>query len=203
MSKTKSRHLGHSVLGVIFAIVILAGLVIAGHAAVSNGTAKNSATKTVKSSNKTVKVPSTPPNPCSSNNLSQLILVSISARHLWACDYQTEEYSSAVITGMDFLAADLTPTGTYHIYAKERDVHLIGSDSTGSWNDYVYYWLPFLNNQYGTYGLHDATWRSPNAFGNISPNSNQASHGCVEMPLATAAWIYNWAVVGTTVTIET
>ncbi|HEY1645867.1 MAG TPA: L,D-transpeptidase [Candidatus Saccharimonadales bacterium] len=144
----------------------------------------------------------TPVNPCSSNDLDQLILVSISQRHLWACSSTTVSYSSPAVTGMEFLAADLTPTGTYHIYAKETDVHLIGHDSTGSWDDFVNYWMPFLDNQYGAYGFHDATWRPANAFGNISPDSSNASHGCVECPLATAAWLYNWAPVGTTVTIE-
>jgi len=144
----------------------------------------------------------TPPNPCASNTLSQLVLVSISQRHLWACQGSQSVYDSPVVTGMEFLAADLTPTGTYHIYGKETDLTLTGSDSTGSWSDPVSYWMPFLHNQYGSYGFHDATWRPNSAFGNISPDSSDASHGCVELPLATAAWLYNWTYVGTTVTIE-
>ncbi|MHB1864565.1 MAG: L,D-transpeptidase [Candidatus Saccharimonadales bacterium] len=140
--------------------------------------------------------------PCSGNDLNQLILVSISQRHLWACEYTTVAYSSPVVTGMSFLAADLTPTGTYHIDSKQTNIHLIGHDSTGSWNDFVYYWMQFLVNQYGAYGFHDATWRPANAFGNISPDSTNASHGCVELPLATAQWLYNWSQIGTTVTIE-
>jgi lipoprotein-anchoring transpeptidase ErfK/SrfK len=103
---------------------------------------------------------------------------------------------------MENLPADLTPTGTYHIYAKQTDTTLTGSDSTGSWNDYVYYWMPFLDNQYGTYGFHDATWRPANAFGNVDPYSSKGSHGCVELPLATSKWLYNWSAVGTTVTIN-
>jgi len=142
------------------------------------------------------------PNPCAGNTLPQLALVSISQRHMWACNNASTEYSSAVVTGMENLAADLTPVGTYHIFGKETNLYLRGSDSTGSWNDYVNYWLPWLTNQYGTYGFHDATWRPDNAFGNISPYSSNASHGCVELPLATAKWLYSWAQVGTTVTIE-
>jgi lipoprotein-anchoring transpeptidase ErfK/SrfK len=140
--------------------------------------------------------------PCASNTLSQLILVSIGQRHLWACNQTTVAYDSAVITGMENLPADLTPVGTYHIYGKQTNLTLSGSDSTGSWNDPVSYWMPFLNNQYGAYGFHDATWRPADAFGNVSPDSSDASHGCVELPLATASWIYNWSVIGTTVTIE-
>jgi lipoprotein-anchoring transpeptidase ErfK/SrfK len=62
--------------------------------------------------------------------------------------------------------------------------------------------MPFLDNQYGIYGFHDATWRPSSAFGNINPYSTNASHGCVECPLATAAWLYHWAQIGTAVTVE-
>lgn len=156
----------------------------------------------VSSSSGTSSKGATTSNPCSSNTLSQLVLVSISQRHLWACNGSSVAYSSPVVTGIDYLAADLTPTGTYHIYAKETNVNLVGHDSTGSWNDHVSYWMPFLYNQYGAYGIHDATWRPASAFGNISPSSSNGSHGCVEAPLATAAWVYNWSKIGTTVTIE-
>jgi lipoprotein-anchoring transpeptidase ErfK/SrfK len=161
----------------------------------------NSSTTTIKTTPATTKTTATV-NACASNTLNQLILVSISQRQLWACDGTTVAYNSPVITGMDFLAADLTPTGTYHIYGKITNTVLTGHDSTGSWSDPVSYWMPFLDNQYGAYGFHDATWRPSNAFGNVSPDSSNASHGCVECPLATAAWLYNWSVIGTTVTIE-
>jgi len=141
-------------------------------------------------------------NMCANNSLSQLIVVSISQQHLWACNQSSVLYDSAVVTGNMNLPADLTPVGTYHVYAKETNIWLNGSDSTGSWHDFFYYWMPFLYNQYGAYGFHDATWRPSNAFGNISPYSNNASHGCVECPLAAAAWLYNWSVIGTTVTVE-
>ncbi|HEX3568197.1 MAG TPA: L,D-transpeptidase [Candidatus Saccharimonadales bacterium] len=146
--------------------------------------------------------PAAPTGPCASNTLNKLALVSISQRHMWACEGTSQVYDSPVVTGMESLAADLTPPGTYHISSKQTNLDLKGSDSTGSWNDHVSYWMQFLYDQYGAYGFHDATWRSDSDFGNIDPNSSQASHGCVELPLATAAWLYNWAPVGTTVTIE-
>jgi hypothetical protein len=142
-------------------------------------------------------------NHCAGNAAAaQLVVVSISQRHLWACEKTKTAYDSPVITGMVSYDATLTPPGTYHVYAKQTNVTLTGSDVTGSWNDPVQYWMPFLNNQYGTYGFHDATWRANSAFGNISPNSSDASHGCVELPLATSQWLYNWVRVGTAVTIE-
>jgi lipoprotein-anchoring transpeptidase ErfK/SrfK len=154
-------------------------------------------------SNTAVSNKTAPSNACSSNQLPQLVLVSISQRHMWACNSSTQVYDSAVITGMENLPADLTPTGTYHIYTKLTNQVLKGCDTTGCWNDPVSYWLPFLDNQYGTYGFHDATWRAPTDFGNISPYSSNASHGCVEMPLAASRWLYNWSNIGTTITINT
>jgi lipoprotein-anchoring transpeptidase ErfK/SrfK len=67
--------------------------------------------------------------------------------------------------------------------------------------------MPFLDNGYGEYGFHDATWRTAAQFGNVniySPYTDpvHGSHGCVELPLATAAWLYGWDHVGTTVTVE-
>lgn len=199
MTKLAINQKGNTIWYILVALVLIVAAVVFFSTHVSSN--KNNNPKAVLTTKTTSTVTKTP-NPCQGNNLSQLVIVSISLRHMWACDLSSDEYNSPVITGMDFLAADLTPTGTYHIYAKETDVYLKGSDSTGSWDDYVYYWMPFLDNQYGAYGFHDATWRAANAFGNISPNSNQASHGCVEMPLAAAKWLYNWSVIGTTVTIE-
>lgn len=144
----------------------------------------------------------TPVNNCAGNSLANFIKVSISQRHLWACQGEKSVYDSPIVTGIDYLAADRTPVGTYHIYGKYTDLTLRGSDSTGSWSDPVSYWMPFLSNQYGQYGFHDATWRSDSDFGNIDPNSANASHGCVELPLATAKWLFDWAPVGTTLTIQ-
>jgi lipoprotein-anchoring transpeptidase ErfK/SrfK len=158
--------------------------------------------KAVKPVSKAAQTATATVNACASNTLSQLILVSISARHLYACEGSLEVFDSPVVTGISYLAADLTPVGTYHIYAKETNQVLTGCDTTGCWKDPVSYWMPFLDNQYGSYGFHDATWRADSAFGNINPDSADASHGCVETPLATAKWLYNWDQVGTTVTIE-
>ncbi len=141
-------------------------------------------------------------NHCAANTAGKLILVSVSQRHLWACEAGKTVQQSEVITGMLAHESTLTPPGTYQITAKTTDTTLSGSDETGAWNDPVYYWMPFLSNQYGTYGFHDATWRADNAFGKVDPASSDASHGCVELPLPTSKWLYSWAPVGTSVTIE-
>ncbi|HXY18294.1 MAG TPA: L,D-transpeptidase [Candidatus Nitrosopolaris sp.] len=152
---------------------------------------------------------------CAGNGAGQEVIVSISKQHLWACDSTKVAYDSAVITGMEMYPSELTPVGTYKIYDKLTDQTLTGSDFTGHWSDYVYYWMPFLQNQYGTYGFHDLTQtvngttvgRADSDFGNIDINApytaaKHGSHGCVEMPLAAAAWLYNWAPIGTTVSVQ-
>ncbi|HWB38898.1 MAG TPA: L,D-transpeptidase [Candidatus Saccharimonadales bacterium] len=141
-------------------------------------------------------------NPCEAYATAKYIMVSISKRHLWACQAHKQAYDSPIITGYELFDATKTPTGTYKIYGKHTNVTLKGSDQLGSWNDPVHYWMPFLNNKYGEYGFHDATWRPGNPFGAVDPDTKDASHGCVELPLSTAAWIYGWAAIGTSVTIE-
>ena len=193
----------HSRRRTLFGLVLLA--VVAGVALVSYGSQLHNAPATTPAT-KPAAAPAAvanlvPTGHCANNSLSQLIKVSLSQRHLWVCQAGTEVYNSPVITGIATYASTVTPTGTYHIYSKQTNITLSGADATGSWSDPVSYWLPFLSNQYGIYGFHDATWRSNSAFGTIDPSSPNASHGCVELPLASAAWLYNWANVGTTLTI--
>jgi lipoprotein-anchoring transpeptidase ErfK/SrfK len=149
-----------------------------------------------------VTVQAPPTGKCAGNTLDRFIKISIGDRHLWACQGDKKVFDSAMISGLRGHPEDETPVGTYKIYAKTTDTTLTGADSRGSWSDPVYYWMPFLDNQYGTYGFHDATWRPDSAFGNVSPDSDDASHGCIELPLASSKWLYNWAPVGTTVSVE-
>lgn len=144
-----------------------------------------------KTSAMTFALVAVPPSVCSSNALSQLVLVNITQQHMWACQGPDLVYDSPVTTGAYQVAGDATPTGTWHIYAKERDTHLIGP----TWNDFVNYWLPF----YSDYGFHDATWQTFPFGGSQYPT--QGSHGCVHLPLPAMAWLYNWSRIGTTVTI--
>lgn len=141
-------------------------------------------------------------NHCSGNSVDKLIKVNIEKRSLWACEGNKTVHSTPVITGLRGHAETETPAGTYKIYAKTTNTTLTGKDSRGAWSYPVYYWMPFLDNQYGTYGFHDATWRKTNEFGNTSPDSDKASHGCVELPSQAQKWLYDWAAVGTTVVVE-
>ena len=142
------------------------------------------------------------PNACSDNTLDKLIVISINYQRMWACTYSQVALSSLITTGYTGNPADITPTGHYQIYTKETNVTLKGTDGVTSWNDPVSYWMPFLFNQYGAYGFHDASWETPAQFGHIPITSTQASHGCIQMPLAAAKWLYEWAPVGTNITIQ-
>jgi len=142
-----------------------------------------------------------PPTVCAANPAGvQLLLVSIAKQRLWACRGQTVVKQSAVTTGMTVVrngVDDRTPTGSWTIKAKYRDIHLRGSDANGAWDDYVQYWLPFD----GAVGFHDASWQTF-PFGSQQYHT-AGSHACVHLPTDVAAWVYGWAPVGTTVTIET
>jgi lipoprotein-anchoring transpeptidase ErfK/SrfK len=139
---------------------------------------------------------------CAGNSLDKLIIVSVKERHMWACQLHKVVYDTPVVTGMETHPATLTPRGTYHVTSKQTETKLTGADAAGKWDVNVHYWMPFLQNQHGIYGFHDATWRSNNDFGNIDPGSKNASHGCVELPLNASSWLYSWAPVGTTVSIK-
>lgn len=127
------------------------------------------------------------------------IYVSIAAQHLWACVGDTLAFDSAVTTGASALTNvhDATPTGTFKINAKARNVHLRGRDANGSWDDAVAYWIPYIGS---VYGFHDASWQT---FPFGSPlYTTQGSHGCVHLPTGTIATVYTWAPIGTQVTIS-
>lgn len=77
-----------------------------------------------------------------------------------------------------------TPTGDFRIWYKTRAQLMTGgSKALGT-----YYYLPNVPNNmffYQGYAIHGAYWH--NNFGKTM------SHGCVNEPLAEAAWIFDWA----------
>ena len=126
------------------------------------------------------------------------IYVSISQQHLWACTGPTLFVEGSVTTGASALTNvhDATPIGTSHITAKIRNTVLAGRDVNGPWNDPVTYWMPFN----GGDGFHDAPWQT---FPLGSPlYTTQGSHGCVHVALDVVAQLFNWAAVGTPVTVQ-
>lgn len=87
--------------------------------------------------------------------------------------------------------APATPTdvGTFQIYWKNPLMTMRGQNADGS--DYETPNVPWSSFFNGGEALHGAYWRD--SFGYA------ASHGCVNLPISTAKWIYDWAPVGTPV----
>ena len=107
------------------------------------------------------------------------------------CAANRQAYTTPVTTGQ-VSTGDATPTGSWGVEDKQTDRYLNGP----GYCDFVHYWLPFHED----FGLHDASWQSL-PFGDQGYRG-QGSHGCVHLPTPAMAWLYDWAQVGTTVTIE-
>jgi lipoprotein-anchoring transpeptidase ErfK/SrfK len=122
------------------------------------------------------------------------ILVDISSQTTSAMIGDTAIYTALVTTGKDGWE---TPRGTWKIeYRIANDT--MTSASIGAEEYYVL--EDVLYTQYFTtkgHALHLNYWRDEYYFGNI-----RSSHGCVGMRLADAEFFWNFATVGTRVTIQ-
>lgn len=88
-----------------------------------------------------------------------------------------------------------TVTGQYAIYLKYEVQTMRGTNLDGS--TYVSEDVPWVSYFYLGYALHGATSRS--VFGWEGYYSEGGSHGCVNMPVDAAKWIYDWGEIGTIV----
>jgi LysM repeat protein len=79
-----------------------------------------------------------------------------------------------------------TVTGTFHIYVKYTAQLMVGPD-------YYLPNVPWVMYFYQGYSLHGTYWH--HNWG------HPMSHGCVNMPTDEALWLYDWAPVGTEVTV--
>lgn len=123
----------------------------------------------------------------------KLITVDIGSQMLFAWEGGKILHQTKVSTGMR-----LTPTvkGSFKIYVKYPLKDMKGPSPY----KYIYpkgsYHLknvPHIMYFYQGYGIHGAYWH--HNFGRV------ASHGCVNVPLASAEWLFNWASVGTRVEV--
>ena len=122
------------------------------------------------------------------------ILVDIASQTTSAMIGDTAIYTALVTTGKDGWE---TPRGTWKIeYRVANDT--MTSASIGAEEYYVL--EDVLYTQYFTtkgHALHLNYWRDEYYFGNI-----RSSHGCVGMRLADAEFFWNFATVGTRVTVQ-
>lgn len=121
--------------------------------------------------------------PLNAPTTGRWIQVSLSKQRLTAYEGTTPVYSTLVSTGT---RAHPTLVGTFRIYTKLKSQRMIGPG----------YNLPNVPNVMyfvGGYAIHGAYWH--NNFG------HPMSHGCVNLPLPAATWMFNWASVGTPVVV--
>jgi lipoprotein-anchoring transpeptidase ErfK/SrfK len=129
-----------------------------------------------------------PPAGAPSGN-AKWIEVDLSEQHLWAWSSRSVVFHSAVSTGT---AAHPTVIGTFAVYQKLRY-----DDMEGGTPGIDYYFtpdVPYTMYFYDGYAIHGAYWH--NNFG------YPMSHGCVNLPVPAAAWMYDWTPIGTTVWVH-
>ncbi len=121
----------------------------------------------------------------------QEVVISISAQMLWAYEGGELVNSTYVSTGTAEVPETTTPIGSHSILTK---VDMQDMEGTISGEDYFVADVPYVM-YFDNLGnaLHGTYWHSN--FG--AP----MSHGCINLPMDVAAWMYEWAPVGTAVTV--
>jgi lipoprotein-anchoring transpeptidase ErfK/SrfK len=137
----------------------------------------------------------------------KVVLVSIAQQWMWGYQGGKLVLASPVTTGMPQLP---TPRGTFSVFVKAENTMFYSPWPQGS----PYYYTPehvnyALEFRSGGFFLHDAPWRKCFGPGTNVPHTcpgatvpETGSHGCVNMPTPTGAWLYAWAPYGTTVIIR-
>lgn len=112
------------------------------------------------------------------------IEVKLSRQRLIAWEGNTPVYAVIISTGK---ADTPTPRGVFEIQSRLRTARMQG-------NDYDIADVPYTLYYSGSYAIHGAYWH--NRFG------TPVSHGCINVAVDHARWIYNWASVGTPVVVR-
>lgn len=112
------------------------------------------------------------------------IEVNISTQRLIAWEGGAPVYAVIISTGTD---DHPTPPGTFTIQSKHRTARMQG-------DDYDVPDVPFTMYYSGSYAIHGAYWHR--RFG------TPVSHGCVNVAVDHAEWLFNWASVGTPVVVH-
>nr|MBC8254196.1 L,D-transpeptidase family protein [Ardenticatenia bacterium] len=107
--------------------------------------------------------------------------VNLTTQTLIGYEGQTPVFQALVSTGT---WGTPTVVGTYSIYVKYASALMTGPG-------YYLPDVPYIMYFYRGYGTHGTYWHSN--FG------TPMSHGCVNMSVPDAQWLFNWASVGTTV----
>ena len=119
-------------------------------------------------------------------------------QHAYMYDNGNLVWETDIITGNPTVN-EATPSGVWMINAKRTNETLKGPLVNGSpeWENTVQYWMPFISN---SHGLHDASWRS--VFGGTVYQSADWSHGCINLPIAKAAALFDLCKLGDAVIVH-
>jgi hypothetical protein len=119
------------------------------------------------------------------------IVVSLGAQRLWAYEGEQMVLTTLVSTGTAETQEVATPVGHWQILVKLPMETMTGTIAGKPYEvDDVPYVMYFTNEGHA---LHGTYWH--NNFG------TPMSHGCVNLPMDVAEWMFRWAPEGTPVTI--
>ncbi len=124
------------------------------------------------------------PGPGSPGGGTHWIDVDLTQQRLYAYEGDTVVNTFLVSTGTWLHP---TVTGKFHIYVKLRYTDMTGPD-------YYLPNVPYTMYFYQSYGLHGTYWH--HNFG------HPMSHGCVNLSIPDAAWLYSFSSVGTLVNVH-
>lgn len=117
---------------------------------------------------------------------SSYVEADLTSQHLYVIQKGEIVFETDFVSGNMSSTPDcVTPQGVFGLTYKTTNAVLRGRDYVTPVN----YWMPF----HGNYGMHDATWRSSFG-GDIYLTSG--SHGCINLPLGSAATIYEYVSTG-------
>jgi lipoprotein-anchoring transpeptidase ErfK/SrfK len=129
------------------------------------------------------------PGPKSGNGGERWIEISIGQQYLWAWEGDEVILETYVSTGRPGFE---TPYGTFYINSKLESQTMEGVLGGEYYNVPDVPWVMYFTD--AGHALHGTYWH--NNFGAVM------SHGCVNLPLDVAEWMYGWAPVGTRVEIH-
>ena len=98
-------------------VILLGAYLLFGQGSSKNYSQKSKSVASAPATSSQTKPQAVPSNHCAGNNEDKFIKISITSRHLWACQASKKVYDSAVITGLQNNLETQTPIGTYKIYA--------------------------------------------------------------------------------------
>jgi lipoprotein-anchoring transpeptidase ErfK/SrfK len=116
------------------------------------------------------------------------IVVSISQQMLWAYKGDQVVLNSYVSTGRSGFD---TPLGSFAVLSKLPSQTMEGVIGGEYYNVPDVPWVLYFTNS--GHALHGTYWH--NNFG------TPMSHGCINLPMDVAAWLYDWAPLGTPVLV--